>query len=207
MIGSTRIRKTDLPAIFAALALAGAPLAYAMPALAAPAPAADGQSPAASAPASRDGTQLSPAKPAPATAAKPQIRHIRFSDRVGRRDIAAFGASKLSLDQAIAAAEGQLHGRVVEATFRADGGHPHYLVRVMARERISTAAVDAASGQVTRSGHAVALDRLYPGERGEFLRTAEARTNLAQAVAFAEKSTGAKPIAASLEGNHSTRGY
>jgi len=207
MIRSTRIRKTDLPAIFAALALAGAPIAYAAPALAAPAPAVDGQSPAAAAPASRDGAQPSAAKPAPASAAKPQIRRISFSDRVDRRDIAAFGASKLSLDQAIAAAEGQLHGKVVEATFRAGRGHPHYVVRVMARERISTASVDAVSGQVTRRGHAVALARLYPGERGEFLRTAEARTNLAEAVAFAEKSTGAKPIAASLEGNHGTRGY
>lgn len=181
-------RKAYLPAIVAALALAGAPIAYAATAPGAPtAPSA----------------QASTAAPV----ATPKIHYVGFSDRVSHRDIAAFGEAKLTLDQAIAVAEGQLHGKVVEAAFRGARDHPHYVVRVMENGRVLTASVDSASGQVTRLGHGVSVHRLYPAERAEFLRTAEARMNLANAVAFAQKDSGDKPIAASLEGNHKARGY
>lgn len=179
------IRKVNLTAVVAALALAGAPIAYAA---------------AAATPPSTQAATTTPA-------AAPKIQYVRFSDRVSARDIAAFGASKISLDQAITAAEGQLHGKVVEAAFRGTPDHPHYVVRVMDNGRVLAASVDSTSGQVTRLGHGVPVHRLYPVERAEFLRTAEARINLASAVAFAQKNSGDTPIAASLEGNHNTRGY
>lgn len=201
------IRKSNLPAIVAALALAGAPIAFATTAFGATTPPASTQGTAAPAGNGPGGAPSSPTKPTAATPSTPKIHYITFSDRVSRRDVAAFGSSKLSLDQAIAAAEGKLHGKAVEASFRGTGSRPHYVVRVMDRGRVFTAAVDSASGQVTRVGHGVSVHRLYPGERAEFLRTAEARTNLANAVAFAQKAAKANPIAASLAGNHGTRGY
>ena len=202
------IRTSNLATFVAALALAGAPIAYATTALGATTPPASPQS--TPAPAGNSSGKASPSststKPA-TTPATPKIHYIRFSDQVSRRDIAAFGSSKLSLDQAITAAEGKLHGKAVEATFRGSGAHPHYVVRVMDREGVFTAAVDGASGQVTRIGRGVSVHRLYPSERAEFLLTAEARSDLANAVSFARKEAKAKPIAASLEGNHRTRGY
>ncbi len=182
------LTKVGFPAVVAILALAGAPVAFAATTAGARA-----------APTARTST-VTPA-------AAPGIHYVRFSDRVSGRDIAAFGASKLTLDQAITAAEGQLHGKVVEAAFRGTPDHPHYVVRMMENGRVLTASVDGANGQVTRLGHGVSVHRLYPAERAEFLRTADARMNLANAVAFAQRDTGDRPIAASLEGNHNTRGY
>ena len=202
------IRKANLTAMVAALALAGAPIAYAGSALAAPAPTVDGQSSAAASPGIAKSDSAAPsaaAKPA-ASPAKPKIRYIGFSDRESRRDIDAFGNSRISLDQAIRHAQDQLHGQAIEASFRA-ARQPHYLVRVLDDGRVTTAAVDAGSGKVTSMGHPVSLDRLYPRERADALRTMKARTDLAQAVAFARRDSGDKPIAASLAGSRNTRGY
>jgi uncharacterized membrane protein YkoI len=55
-------------------------------------------------------------------------RAKEFSDSVSAGDIVALGSAKVSLDQAIADAERDMRGRVVEAVFKATPGRPHYVV-------------------------------------------------------------------------------
>jgi hypothetical protein len=182
------IGKSNLPAVLVAMALAGAPTAYAATGTGGAAPPAAKQ----------------PAAPA---AAQPKIHYIEYSDRVSRKDIAAYGAAKITLDQAILAAEQNLHAKAVEAVFRAAPAQPHYVVWLMRKGRVLTARIDSVTGKVAQLGRGISDNRLFPVERSEFMATEHARMNLAGAVTFAQKTSGDKPIAASLEITDRTRGY
>lgn len=154
----------------------------------------------------------------PAAAAPSHARHLEepmrsktrsdeFSDRVNSSDITAFASAKVSLSQAIADAERDMHGNVVEAVFKATPDQPHYVVWLTTNGRVLTGWVDAEHGTVTPLVGSTTLRQLYPRERAEFIATDKAPTSLADAVRIAEEKSGDKPIAASFELSSRTRAY
>ena len=139
--------------------------------------------------------------------AKPAIRYVGLSDQVRAQDIASFGSSKVTLDRAISSAEQKLDGRAVEAVFKAEPVRPHYVIRIMKGDRLTSAWVDASTGRGTHSRHSVALRQLYPGERAELMRADQSPDSLADAVAFAQRESGNQPIAARIERSEGTLAY
>ena len=65
------------------------------------------------------------------------------------RDIAALATMKVTLQQAIATAEGQAGGRAVGADVSQQGGATRILVEVAGPQGVKTVTVDGATGQVT----------------------------------------------------------
>jgi hypothetical protein len=193
--------RAAIPAVLLATALVGAP-AYA-------ATQSSTSTPETS-------PQKSPMPPAAAAPSHPRnleepmrsrTRFDEFSDRVNSGDISAFAAAKISLSQAIANAERDMHGKVVEGVFKATPDQPHYVVWLTTNGRVLTGWVDAEHGTVTPLEGSTTLQQLYPRERAEFIATDKAPTSLADAVRIAEEKSGDKPIAASFELARRTRAY
>lgn len=218
------IEKVALPALLAAFAFGIAPVAFAAsntspptPTLSpppatssAPSAPASGSKPAAQSTGTTTGeAQTTTAKmPPQAGASSKSISHyVGFSDRVDRKDIAAFGSATISLAKAMQDAANDMNGVAVEAVFKAHPANPHYVVWVMERGRVLTAYVDPTTGQVKPMGRAIATHRLFPSERAEFAETAKAKMTLPEAVFYAGKNTGGAPIAAALERVDRTSGY
>jgi uncharacterized membrane protein YkoI len=180
------IRKAMLPAALMAAAITCASAAH----------AATGSSSAAGANAAPSSAA---AQPVGGSAVKSGIRYVALSDRVNLKDVAALNSSKLTLDKAIVSAESETKGKAVEARFQANPHGPQYVVWVMKNNEVMKALVDADTGKVTNAAHGIALHRLYPYERTDFVITEKAKAGLAEAVAIAEATSNAKPIAATLE--------
>jgi len=72
----------------------------------------------------------------------------KAQDRDGR-DAAALAGMKVTLQQAIATAEGQAGGRAVGADVSQEGGVTRISVEVAGPQGVKTVLVDGATGQVT----------------------------------------------------------
>lgn len=184
------IKKVTFPAALVVAALACASLAQAE------------SSPAAATGTKAAPAQMMPSSPATKTAgtlsAKPSLHYVVISDRVTSKDIAAFHASRVTLDQAIATAESETHGKAVEAAFRSGRHGPRYVVTVMRHMEVSKVFVNADSGKIAYVARNITLRRLYPYERSDFVMTKKAKSGLANAVAIAAETSNEKPIAAML---------
>jgi uncharacterized membrane protein YkoI len=194
------LNRTMLSATLIAAALAGAPMAFA-----ATSTDATGTSPNALA-TSSDGqkamTSSSSQRPAAGS-----IRFISLDERVTPEDVAAFGTSQVSLDEAIADAQRTTKGTAVDAVFEAVPGKPHYVVWLTKGDRLYRSTVDAQSGAVASADHGFALHRLNPSERADVGAVEQAKASLADAVAIAAKDSNGKPIAAFLEREEGVRAY
>ena len=200
-------RFATFPAALIAAALAGAPIAYA---------ANGGGTMPNSQTLSTTKTLATPSQANAVPAAengamkegeKAPNHYLAFSDRVSKSDMIAFAGSAIGLDQAISTAESGLRGKAVEAVFKAAPDRPHYVGWVMRGNRVYASWIDGQTGKMTWHGNGVALSRLYPVERSEFLTTASARSSLRDAVIFAAKDSGNKPIAATFERIGGSGGY
>ncbi len=74
------------------------------------------------------------------------------------RDIAALATMKLTLPQAIAAAEQSAGGRALSADLSHEGGTDHIAVEIAGPQGVKTVLVDGQTGQVTASKDADAED-------------------------------------------------
>jgi uncharacterized membrane protein YkoI len=121
-------------------------------------------------------------------------------ERVPQADIAAARNAKVSLTDAISAAQQQSHGNVVSARFEVRQGKPEYLVRTFdtIRQQEWVGHIDANTGQVIGQGQTVPLRRLPREDRQELTALPGTSTTLAQAVQTAEQQRGGKALAASL---------
>jgi uncharacterized membrane protein YkoI len=72
----------------------------------------------------------------------------RAEDR-DSRDAAALANMRVTLQQAIATAEGQAGGRAIGADVSQEGGTPRISVEVAGPQGVKTVLVDGATGQVT----------------------------------------------------------
>ncbi|HUK07558.1 MAG TPA: PepSY domain-containing protein [Stellaceae bacterium] len=193
------------PIALIATALSGAPIAYAVSSGSAETPNTPALSTSKTASPSSSAAENPTAKPK--TLEKKAVHFVAFSDHVSKADIAAFANCKIALDRAISTAESDLKGKAVEAVFKATPDQPHYVVWVMREGRVYASWIDGRTGRMTWHGSGIALARLYPGERAEFLSTARARSSLRDAVAYAHEDTGNKPIAATFERIDGAEGY
>lgn len=113
------------------------------------------------------------------------------------RDLKGQQAAKVTLAQAIEAAERRGQGRAIGAEFETRSGTGHYEVRVLGDDgKLVEHHVDAASGQVTESeGHPIEgfFTRLKPAD------VQNAHTTLRQAVALAEQKAGGRAAEAKAE--------
>ncbi len=135
------------------------------------------------------------------------VRFISLYERVTPKDISAFGAGPVSLDEAIADAQRTTNGTAVDALFKAGPGKPHYVVWLTKDSRLYRSTVDAENGAVAGPARGFALHRLNPSERADVGVIEQAKANLADAVAIAAKDSDDKPIAASLERREGVRAY
>jgi uncharacterized membrane protein YkoI len=135
------------------------------------------------------------------------VRFISLYERVTPKDISAFGAGPVSLDEAIADAQRTTNGTAVDAEFKAGPGKPHYVVWVTKDNRLYRSTVDAENGAVVGAAHGFTLHRLNPSERADVGVIEQAKADLADAVAIAAKDSNGEPIAASLEREEGIRAY
>ena len=113
------------------------------------------------------------------------------------RDLRAQQAARITLAQAVEAAENRGQGRAVEAKFETRDGAGAYEIKVLGGDgKLVEHRVDGGSGQVTESeDHPVEgfFSRLRPAD------VQDARTTLRQAIAIAEQSAGGRAAEAEAE--------
>lgn len=113
-----------------------------------------------------------------------------------RRDIQAMNNAKLSLAQAIEAAEKQGQGRAIEAGFEAKDGTGQYEIKVLSQDKLTKYKLDANTGQV-RETENEPIERHLTRLKPQDLQSAQ--VTLTQAIATAEQRVGGKAIDAEVE--------
>jgi uncharacterized membrane protein YkoI len=108
----------------------------------------------------------------------------------------ALGAAKLSLTQAIEAAEKQGGGKAIDAEFERTNNGPRYDVKVLGTDKLVEYTLDANTGKVVGTDNEVIekyFTRLTPDQvRG-------AKTTLAQAIGIAEQRSGGRAYEAEVD--------
>lgn len=122
------------------------------------------------------------------------------AQRVPEADIEAARRAKVSLTDAISAAQRQSHGNVVSAKFELRQGTPEYLIRTFdaGSQQLWIGHVDADSGQLIGQGETIPLGQVPEADRQELTASVRSRSSLAQAVQTAERQGGGKALSAAL---------
>jgi uncharacterized membrane protein YkoI len=129
------------------------------------------------------------------------------ADRAVQKETAALKESKVALPQAIAAAEQKENGKALSARLDLRDQKPVYRVRLLEKDRIAAARVDAVTGQVVESGKARAAGQWTAREKQEVATLRHDSFTLDAAVALAQKHMTGTPVSARLADNHKTLGY
>lgn len=112
-------------------------------------------------------------------------------------EMQALSRAKLSLTQAIEAAERQGEGKAIEAEFEAgDNQASRYEVKVLGRDKLVSYTLDADTGKVLETSNE-AIEKLFTRLEPDDVRGA--RTTLAQAIGIAEQHTNGKVIEAEVD--------
>jgi uncharacterized membrane protein YkoI len=112
----------------------------------------------------------------------------------------AFATVKVSLAEAIAAAEAYTKGgRLLDVSFDVRRGKPIYKVKTYQNSATWEGIVDARSAGVIDKGKTTPESKLDDEDKAELAGLQKATTPLAQAVKVAEQHGGGKAIAAGLE--------
>jgi uncharacterized membrane protein YkoI len=112
-------------------------------------------------------------------------------------ELQALSRAKLSLTQAIEAAERQGDGKAIEAEFEArDNQASRYEVKVLGRDKLVAYTLDADTGKVLETSNE-AIEKLFTRLQPDDVRGA--RTTLAQAIGIAEQHTNGKVIDAEVD--------
>lgn len=134
---------------------------------------------------------------------------LRSAEHVPTADINAAKSAKVSLTDAINAAQVQDHGNVVSARFELRQGKPEYLIRAFdgksGQEWVGH--VDASTGKLIGQGETVPLSRLPKEDQQELTASQNSGTTLAQAVQTAEQQRGGKALAAGLSARQGKVSY
>jgi uncharacterized membrane protein YkoI len=127
--------------------------------------------------------------------ASPSTGAVSISDN----DLAAFNHAKISIREAMSAAQAHTNGGVVEANFDASTGAALYKVRTLDGTTIWEGDIDAHSGRIV-DARTIPINELDEGERAELDGVVRVPTgSLLQAVKLAEERTGGKVISAEVE--------
>ena len=142
---------------------------------------------------------------APVLAAQPEM-HVAAADQkikaepANKADLKAFSQAKVSIADAIAAADKHSgKGKVIDVSFDAGNGKPVYNVKTYQNGSVWEGAVDARSGQVIGAGKTTQESLLDQEDKAELAGLQQATVTLAQAVDTAEKRVSGKAMSAGLE--------
>ena len=75
---------------------------------------------------------------------------VRAEENESELSISALSSAKVTLSQAIAAAEAKSGGKAYDAALKTDDGAPVYLVEVFSSDKVVKVAVDTQSGEVKK---------------------------------------------------------
>jgi uncharacterized membrane protein YkoI len=121
------------------------------------------------------------------------------TEHSGKAEVKAFGGVKISLTDAIAAAETHSGGKALDVAFENRNGKPAYRVKTYQNNAVWEGKVDANSGRIIGRGKTIPESKLDREDRAELSGLQQAKTTLAQATSAAEAHAGGKAIDAGLE--------
>lgn len=124
-----------------------------------------------------------------------------------RTEMDLFQKARISMLDAIAAAERHTGGRALEAGFELRSDRPVYKVAVFHNNAVWIGLVDANSGQVQGESRTTPLDRLGQEDRAEVNGLQRAKLSLADAIKAAEQQSGDRAIEAGMEQLHDRAVY
>jgi uncharacterized membrane protein YkoI len=112
----------------------------------------------------------------------------------------AFEQAKISLQDAISAAESTLGGSIIGAEFKVSNGHPVYVVKTSVAwdKSVCEETIDPQTGNVIARGRETPESRLDQRARLMLAGLHEWDASLGEAVVAAKDSRGGKPIGAHL---------
>jgi uncharacterized membrane protein YkoI len=139
-----------------------------------------------------------------AIAANPNASTTKAADEnktehENKAELAAFQNIKMTLGNAISAAEKHAGGKALDVSFEDKGGTPAYNVKTYQNNAVWEGKVDANSGQVIGQGKTIPESQLDQEDKAELTGLHNAKVALAQAVGMAEKHANGKAIDAGLE--------
>ena len=123
-------------------------------------------------------------------------------------DVAGFQHAKITLDQAIAAAEKASGGKAANADFEMMNGKDGYAVGVLAQGKMHELWVDPQSGKATpETKMSRAAENQEALDKADLDQMHGAKTTLQQAIAMAEQHSNGKAIDAGIEKRNSKLTY
>src|SRR5258705_12131094 len=137
----------------------------------------------------------------PVLAAQPAVQVAAAEPEPGsnKTELKAFEQVKVSVANAIAAANKHTGGKVTEASFAMRNGKPIYKVKTYQDSNAWEGTVDAQTGQVIGNGKSTPESKLDAEDKAELAGLQIAKVTLAQAVSAAEARNGGKAMAAGIE--------
>lgn len=123
-------------------------------------------------------------------------------------DVAGFQHAKVTLDQAIAAAEKESGGKAASANFEMMNGKDGYVVSVLAQGKMQELWVDPQSGKATPETKISKTERNQEAlDKADLDQMRGAKTTLQQAISMAEQHSNGKAIDAGIEKRNSKLTY
>lgn len=143
---------------------------------------------------------LAAAPAAIAAGKKAASEHEAADEHENSLEVKMFGQAKISLVDAIAAAERHSDGKALGASFEDSHGQPAFHVRTTTKKSgIWEGMVDAASGQVIGQGKTAPQDRIDREDQAEISALDGGKTTLTDAVKTAEQKLAGKALDAEIE--------
>ena len=130
------------------------------------------------------------------------------SGQAATPDIAGFSKAKITLDQAIAAAQKQVAGKATSADFVRMDGKTGYIVGVLADNQTKDVWVNPQSGEAALVSTPNTSElNILPLNKTEMADAQNATTSLQQAVSMADRHSGGKAVAADIQDHGKMAAY
>lgn len=140
----------------------------------------------------------SPALAQSSTHAMSAAEHSGRVEHENKAELNEFNSAKVSMLDAISAAEKEANGKAYSVSFESRNGKPDYKVKTYQNNGIWLGMVDATSGQVSGTGKTIQQGRLDKEDRVEVKGIQNAQKTLTDAVKAAEQHASGKAIDAAL---------
>ena len=133
------------------------------------------------------------------SAAQTPIVSESKEEEESKAEIQAFENAKVSLSDAISAAEKHTQGKAMDAAFADYNGAPAYQVKTFQHGAVWDGIIDATSGEVIGDGETTSESDLERDDKAELAAFKTASQTLLQALKAAEEHAGGKAIDGGLE--------
>jgi uncharacterized membrane protein YkoI len=128
----------------------------------------------------------------------PPVSELK-DEQEGKAEIQAFENAKVSLADAISAAEKHTQGKAMDAAFADYNGAPAYEVKTFQNGAVWDGIIDADSGEMIGEGETTAESDLDRDDKAELAAFKTTKQTLLQALKAAEEHAGGKAIDGGLE--------